>query len=446
MEWLKIQYEQNPEALCINNWTFKEVYIKVISLARKLNRCVEQEPRIGLLMENSPESVLLLYALLLLKKEVLMLNIRLTEKEIYDQTEKLNIKTVISSKNQYLDFEDITRLPEQEIELDWETDEEQIAVIMNTSATTGSFKSVPIRWKQVYAHVKASAQVLGVFKEDNWLVILPIFHVGGLSILFRSLYNGTRVTICKYKKELVLELIKKGSVNMVSMVPTMLKDMINDIQENRLRMLLLGGEFIPQLLIYRCMEIGIPVYKTYGMTETFSQSTTFNILEFPEKIDSVGKPLPGVKIFIKNPDKDGIGEIWLKSPMLINGYMGRKVITGYFNTKDIGYLDKEGFLYILNRREDIIISGGENIYPKEIEDLLYQMQGIKECAVVGQEDERWGYIPVLYIVSELPEEIVRNYLEGKLAGYKVPKKILYRKELPKNASGKIVRKLLQEKL
>lgn len=446
MEWLKIQYEQNPEALCINNWTFKEVYIKVISLARKLNRCVEQEPRIGLLMENSPESVLLLYALLLLKKEVLMLNIRLTEKEIHDQTEKLNIKTVISSKNQYLDFEDITRLPEQEIELDWETDEEQIAVIMNTSATTGSFKSVPIRWKQVYAHVKASAQVLGVFKEDNWLVILPIFHVSGLSILFRSLYNRTRVTICKYKKELVLELIKKGSVNMVSMVPTMLKDMINDIQENRLRMLLLGGEFIPQLLIYRCMEIGIPVYKTYGMTETFSQSTTFNILEFPEKIDSVGKPLPGVKIFIKNPDKDGIGEIWLKSPMLINGYMGRKVITGYFNTKDIGYLDKEGFLYILNRREDIIISGGENIYPKEIEDLLYQMQGIKECAVVGQEDERWGYIPVLYIVSELPEEIVRNYLEGKLAGYKVPKKILYRKELPKNASGKIVRKLLQEKL
>ena len=94
MEWLKIQYEQNPEALCINNWTFKEVYIKVISLARKLNRCVEQEPRIGLLMENSPESVLLLYALLLLKKEVLMLNIRLTEKEIHDQTEKLNIKTI----------------------------------------------------------------------------------------------------------------------------------------------------------------------------------------------------------------------------------------------------------------------------------------------------------------------------------------------------------------
>lgn len=194
------------------------------------------------------------------------------------------------------------------------------------------------------------------------------------------------------------------------------------------------------------MEIGLPVYKTYGMTETFSQSTTFNILEFPEKIDSVGKPLPGVKIFIKKPDKDGIGEIWLKSPMLINGYMGRKVITGYFNTKDIGYLDEEGFLYILNRRKDIIISGGENIYPKEIEDLLYQMQGINECAVVGQEDERWGYIPVLYIVSELPEEIVRNYLEGKLARYKVPKKILYRKELPKNASGKIVRKLLQEKL
>lgn len=445
MEWLKIQYEQNPEALCINNWTFKEVYTKVISMARKLNRLVEQEVRICLMIENSPESVLLLYALLLLKKEVLMLNTRLTEREVQEQTETLNIKTIISSKNHYLAFEDIIRLPEQEVELGWETDPEQIAVIMNTSATTGKFKSVPIRWKQLCAHVQASAQVLGVLKEDHWLVILPIFHVSGLSILFRSLYNGTRVTICKYKKQTVLEFIKKGRVNMVSMVPTMLKDMIDDIQENRLRMLLLGGEFIPQPLIHRCMEIGLPVYKTYGMTETFSQSTTFNILEFPEKIDSVGKPLPGVKIIIKNPDKDGIREIWLKSPMLINGYMGRKAITGYFNTKDIGYLDKEGFLYILNRREDIIISGGENVYPKEIEDLLYQIQGIKECAVVGQEDDRWGYIPVLYIVSELPEKIVRNYMEGKLAGYKVPKKILYRKELPKNASGKIVRKLLQEK-
>lgn len=444
MEWLKIQYEQNPESLCLNNLTFRDVYEKVVCLARKLNNLVEKETRVGFLMENSIDSVLVLYALLALNKEVLMLNLRLTEEEIRKQTQNLNISMIFSSNNRFWTLDDMKSLPEQDIDLHWEIDDEQIAVIMNTSATTGSVKSVPIRWKQLRAHVKASAQVLKVFKEDHWLIVLPIFHVSGLSILFRSLYNGTRVTVCKYNKSTMIDMLNSSNINMVSMVPTMLKEVIHDLPDHQLRMILLGGEFIPLSLMYRCMEKGLPIYKTYGMTETFSQSTTFNILEFPEKIGSVGRALPGVKVFIRDSDKDGVGEIWLKSPMLINGYIGEKPIGEWFNTKDFGFLDKDGFLFIFNRREDIIISGGENIYPREIEDVLYQMDRIEECAVIGQQDEKWGYIPVLYLVSDLSEESVRDYMSQKLAKYKIPQKIIFKDKLPRNASGKILRKLLRE--
>lgn len=130
--------------------------------------------------------------------------------------------------------------------------------------------------------------------------------------------------------------------------------------------------------------------------------------------------------------------------MLMRGYIGQVPINGHFNTGDIGYISADGFLYILNRRCDMIISGGENIYPQEIENILYGLSEVKECAVVGKKDDRWGQLPVLYIVSDLREEDIQNYLESKLAKYKVPKIIKYKKTLPKTDSGKVIRKILRE--
>ena len=327
--------------------------------------------------------------------------------------------------------------------LEWNPSDDTVFCIINTSATTGKFKSVPVRWSQIEAHVKASAKVLGVEKDDNWLVVLPMFHVSGLSIILRTLYNGTRATIReKFSKQAVLDALEKEEVTMVSLVPTVLQRIVNQITASKLRAILLGGEFIPMPLLQECVERNLPVYKTYGMSETFAQSTTFSIRDYPYKLASVGYPLDGVTIDIKNPDEEGVGEVWLSSPMLMKGYLNKKPISGFFNTDDIGYVDNDGFLYLLNRRKDIIISGGENIYPKEIEDVLYGMDDILECAVIPVADPKWGQVPVLCVVTSRTKQEIIEYLQFRLAKYKVPKQIVHYDTLPKNSMGKILRQEL----
>ena len=324
--------------------------------------------------------------------------------------------------------------------LTWNPANDTVFCIINTSATTGKFKSVPVRWSQIEAHVKASAKVLGVEENDNWLVVLPMFHVSGLSIILRTLYNGTKATIReKFSEQVVLDALEKEEVTMVSLVPTVLQRIVERIQAPTLRAILLGGEFIPMPLLQECAQRNLPVYKTYGMSETFAQSTTFSIQEHPNKLASVGYPLQGVTIEIRNPDEEGVGEVWLLSPMLMKGYLNKEPIKGAFNTDDIGYVDEDGFLYLLNRRKDIIISGGENIYPKEIEDVLYEMNGINECAVIPITDSKWGQVPVLCVVTNRSEEDISQYLLSRLAKYKVPKRMIYFDALPKNSMGKILR-------
>lgn len=445
MNWLKQHNIENPNKKFINDLTFGEVYECVVELAQKLSSYVKNEKRVAIYSNNSIDMALFFLALQFLEKEVLMLNVRLTDEEIKNQLELLKIQVVFSYDNKFISFDKVHQSVKENIKLIEDFNKENIAVIMNTSATTGKFKSVPLMWKQFYSHVRASQKSLGVTKEDNWLAILPMYHISGLTILMRSLYNGTQLTILeKFNEEQVIELIESGNINMLSIVPTMLNRIIDRIGKHRLRVVLLGGEFIPKALVEKSILRSIPIYKTYGMTETTSQSTTFSVLEYPEKIDSVGLPLENVKIFIKNSDEKGVGEVYIKSPMLMDGYIGQEKLCGYLNTEDIGYIDNDGFLFILDRRKNIIISGGENIYPREIENILYNHPKVKECAVVGKKDEKWGQIPVLYVVSSLEKDEILDYLSNKLAKYKLPKEIIYLDELPKNAVGKILKKNLSD--
>ncbi|MDF2503589.1 o-succinylbenzoate--CoA ligase [Clostridium sp.] len=445
MNWLKKYSIERPYKKFINDLTFRQVYESVVDLAKKLFSYVKNEKRVAIYSNNSVDMALFFLAFQFLQKEVLMLNTCLTDEEIAKQLKALNIKVIFSCDNKFISFDKVYKGEREDIKLIENFEEESIAVIMNTSATTGEFKSVPIGWKQFYSHVKASQKSLGVTDEDNWLVVLPMYHISGLSSLIRSLYNGTSITILeKFCEEQVIGLIESSRINMLSIVPTMLNRIVERIEKHNLRVVLVGGEFIPKPLIEKSIVKNIPIYKTYGMTETTSQVTTFSVLDYPEKIDSVGVPLEKVVIHIENPDKKGIGEIVIKSSMLMVGYAGKKKVFNYFNSEDVGYMDEDGFLYILDRRKNIIISGGENIYPKEIENILYAHSKIYECAVMGEKDEKWGQVPVLYVVSSMDRQKILEYLSNKLAKYKLPKKIIYLEKLPRNASGKILKKNLKE--
>jgi len=459
MEWLRYGKQYYPNRICMNNYTYQDIYIAVVNVAMRLQTLADT--RIAIVSDNSVTMAVYLLAAMLVRIEVLLLNVHLTAREIENQLCQLHITTVLHSAKRRtqvpasviaIEFESVETMLHDIAEdtFDWTFAEHDIAAIMNTSATTGQFKSVPLRWRQIKAHVQASQEVLGRSEQDNWLMVLPLFHVSGLSILMRSLYNGTAMTIMEsYDEEQVLQYIHDGRINMMSLVPTILKNLEPRITHHQLRVILLGGEFIPRPLVDACVAKQLPIYKTYGMTETFSQSVTMPVLLNLNKLDSVGKPLPGMTVHIVNPDVDGVGEIHLNGPMVMRGYINREPIHGDFNTDDMGYVDEDGFLYILNRRTDLIISGGENIYPKEIEDTVYAMQGVKECAVIPVADTKWGQVPALFVafddIDALGTDskmIVRDYISSKLAKYKVPKYITIMDALPRNGTGKIMRKSL----
>ena len=458
MDWLRYGAEHYPNRICINEYTYNDIYRGVVHVARKLEPL--QASRIAILSDNSVTMAIYVLATMVVHKELLLLNVHLKPKEIENQLAQLDVTTVLHSVERReqlpnsistIVFESLERIlsdEEADDTFDWTFEDRDIAVIMNTSATTGQFKSVPLRWGQIRAHVQASQEVLGKTEQDNWLMVLPLFHVSGLSILLRSLYNGTAVTILpKYDEAQVLKLIESENINMMSLVPTILTQLEPSIIHHNLRVILLGGEFIPMALIDACEKKSLPIYKTYGMTETFSQSVTFSVLDYPHKRDSVGKPLPGMQVRIDNPDADGVGEIHLTGPMVMTGYIDKEPIDGDLNTDDIGYVDEDGFVYILNRRKDLIISGGENIYPKELEDLVYTLPSVKECAVVPVPDPKWGQVPALFVAfhdgeSMTADEIV-SFMTKSLAKYKVPKYVKILPALPRNGTGKIVRNELR---
>ena len=490
MKWLYERAHTHRDKLFLNELTYGDVLDLTIATAKRLAPHLRGESRIALWAENSVSMAIHLFALSALGIETVLLNTNLTEREVSEQMTSTGVSTLLMSEKmaqllrtqkedcdiqitdsssseysysqqerQYLcfstcidtDFKAISSKHEAstdcESNLNWNPCDETVFCMINTSATTGKFKSVPVRWSQIEAHVKASANVLGVEEEDNWLVVLPMFHVSGLSIILRTLYNGTRVTIReKFSEQVVLDALETEAVTIVSLVPTVLQRIVERIQAPTLRAILLGGEFIPMPLLQECVQRNLPVYKTYGMSETFAQSTTFNVQKYPHKLASVGYPLEGVTIEIRNSDEEGVGEVWISSPMLMKGYLNKEPIQGAFNTDDIGYVDEDGFLYLLNRRKDIIISGGENIYPKEVEDVLYGMDGILECAVIPVSDPKWGQVSVLCVVTTHIEKDIVDYLLNRLAKYKVPKRIVYYDTLPKNGMGKILRQELINKV
>lgn len=335
--------------------------------------------------------------------------------------------------------------------------------VIYTSGTTGHPKGVRLSYGNHWWAATASALQLGLSPQERWLVPMPLFHVGGLQVLLRSVIYGTTAVIhSKFDPIAVNEALDYGGITLVSLVPTMLARLL-DARGNRpfphtLRCILLGGSAAPQSLLERAFVLGAPISQSYGLTEADSQVCTLTAADSLRKLGSSGKPLIPTEIAIwgdgafQPPDIPG--EILVRGPTVTRGYHARPDANavsfrdGWFHTGDIGYVDAEGYLFVMDRRSDMIVSGGENIYPAEVESVLLTHSSIVDACVVGAQNDSWGQVPVAFVVFQEGETLtlaeLQSYCREHLAGYKTPKALHVVEALPRNASGKLLRKNLRQ--
>lgn len=336
----------------------------------------------------------------------------------------------------------------------------RVCSIMYTSGTTGNPKGVLQTYGNHWWSATGSALNLGLHADDAWLCAVPLFHISGMSILMRSVIYGIPVYLQEgFSEDEANQLLQSGKITIMSVVSAMLNRMLRNIGNEKyhgnFRCMLLGGGAAQRRQLELCKEKGIPVFQTYGMTETSSQIVTLAPEDSMRKLGSAGKPLfpSQIQVINQNDEKAApheAGEIFVKGPNVTKGYLNRKAANeeafsnGWFRTGDLGFFDEEGFLFILDRRTDLIISGGENVYPAEIEDVLMGMPGVVEAGVTGVEHSIWGKVPYAFIVSEgeISEEDVLGFCRKKLAAYKLPKRVFQIEALPRNGANKILRREL----
>ena len=336
--------------------------------------------------------------------------------------------------------------------------------LIYTSGTTGRPKGAVLTHGNFYWSAVASAANLGVEDDDRWLACMPLFHVGGLSIVLRSaIYGTTAVIHDRFDEARVNRALREERITLLSVVATMLTRMF-DVEPGgypaTVRSVLLGGGPAPRQLLEEAVRRELPVLQTYGLTETASQVATLAPVEALRKLGSAGLPLLSSTVRIEVDGREAevgeVGEIVVQGPTVCAGYLHRPDATaeairdGWLHTGDLGYVDAEGYLYVADRRDDLIITGGENVYPAEVESALLEHPGVAECAVVGVPDERWGHRVVAVIVASAPEvtaEALEAHLRGRVAGYKVPRAFEFSVEpLPRTASGKLQRHLVRQAL
>lgn len=305
------------------------------------------------------------------------------------------------------------------------------ATVLFTSGTTGVAKAVRLTREKHLASARASVEVLGVDASSRYVCCLPLFHVGGLGIVFRCELTGAALLLHpRFDAAAVARDLRDGATH-VSLVAATLARVLDQSPRFPPAVVAVGGGPVPEQLLRRAREAGLRVVQTWGMTETASMVTC----ERPGDADgaTAGPPLPGFDVRIES------GEVLVRGPALMEGYLGHEPLRGWFRTGDLGELDARGRLIVHARRTDLILSGGENVYPAEVEAALLAHPGVREAAVLPAPDERWGQVPIAYVAASASEDELREFLRGRLARYKIPARFVRLPELPRTGAGKVDR-------
>ncbi|WP_223632746.1 o-succinylbenzoate--CoA ligase [Corallococcus sp. EGB] len=462
---------QHPEAEALRftgqTWTFRALDEAVARWTGALAaRGVGQGDRVALLSTSHPAVTFLFWALGRLGAVFAPLNARLTPAELRPLLEAVEPRLTLALgtlRDRLPEAEDLESLPAGVAARSvpartW--DAATPRVILFTSGTTGRPKGAVLTEGAFRASCRASAANLGAHPAPRWLGTLPLFHVGGLAMLTRTAYDGGCLLLHeRFDADAVNRAIDTEGASHASFVATTLERVLDARQDRKLpgtfRCALIGGGPVPTALLTRARAAGLLALQTYGLTEACSQVTT----ERPSDADgrTAGPPLPGLEIRIVGTDGAPLGEgqegdVEVRGPTLMAGYWNQPDATrdavhdGWLRTRDVGALDAKGRLTLLSRRTDLIVRGGENLYPAEIEAVLANHPAILESAVVGVPDAHWGEVPVAFVVLRpghaLPEDL-DAWCRQSLARFKVPTRFVVIETLPRNAMSKVERPVLR---
>lgn len=468
MDWLADQAVRNPAALAVRFGTSRWCYADLDAAATEMAAClvaagVVNGSHVAVLLPNCPEFVVLVHAVMRLAAVLVPLNTRLTKVELQWQIEYADVALLVCNAAT-ADLAKVLDCPRLELPGTIATAPAlrvkarcAAQFLMFTSGTSGRPKAVQLTSSNLLAGAQASAQRLGVMPNDCWLLCMPLYHVGGLAAALRSCIYGTAIELqAGFDASLVTAAIAAGHITIISLVPTMLQRLLAAGAEasSSLRCVLLGGAAAPAELVLRALALGWPIFPTYGMTETAAQAVTATPAGALAKPASVGWPLAGISVEVvgsrgQQLAPGEVGEICVAGPTVMNAYYKDVLATnaalrgGALFTGDLGYLDGAGDLFVLQRRVDLIVSGGENVYPAEVEAVLLAHPAVAECCVVGLPDADWGHRVGAAVVAkaELKLEVgdLQRACRMKLAGYKVPRSWQVMDSLPRNSAGKVQR-------
>lgn len=346
---------------------------------------------------------------------------------------------------------------------------DQVAVLVYTSGTTGKPKGAMLSHKNLFAAVEMKRDVLDFKDTDRILAVLPLCHIYGLAVVMLGMVSqgGAMVIVEKFDTIQVLQAIQNCKVTVMPAVPAMYQFMAMELEKNptydlsSLRYGLCGAAPLEAELLKRLdVAFGVPVLEGYALTET-ACIATITPLKGPRKLGSVGPKVPGIQLHVVDSEcrplphgKENIGQVAVKGPNVMQGYYKQPEATadcikdGLFLTGDLGYFDEDGYLYISGRTKELIIRGGQNVYPREVETAIMRMNNVLEVAVIGVPDKFMGERVKAVVVPRaghtLTEDEVKEFCAGVLAPYKVPRLVEFRDALPRNSTGKVLKRLLSE--
>ena len=436
--WLAQRSQSCPDRTALvadgSEVTYAELEAEATWVARRLAADgVRRGSVVALTMQPRREQVVLVHALMKLGAVLLPLGPRLSTEER---------AAIVAAEEPAIDFEDPGRLTQTEADMPLlgEHDMDDIVCRILTSGSSGMPDPVGLSYGNFLWNAVGSGFNIGVDPADRWLCCVPLAHISGLGIVMRSVIYGTTAVVHDgFDVDRVGAALDSDGITVVSLVATMLTRLLEAGADlSGPRAILVGGGPVPEDSLEEAIGRGATVVQTYGLTEACSQVTTLAPADARRKLGSAGRPLLTTHLRIQD------GEILVQGPTVAPG---RTDADGWLHTGDLGRIDEEGFLYVDDRIDDMIVTGGENVFPAEVEKVLLRHPEVADAAVVGREDPEWQQAVTAVVVLEegseaTPDELRRHCAE-LLAGFKVPKRVELAAALPRTPSGKLMRRALR---